>query len=547
MKRLNRILIIALCSISASAFAQTAPPLTVIVVIDQLPITLITENMDLFSEEGFKRLDREGVFYTECRYRHGVLETGPGHATIATGCDPKTHGIVANGWRNAEGSDQYCVSCLDEHPVSSNGSIDTSLASSCPVNIMTEGLSDQWRESFSKDAKIWSMSLKDRAAIAMGGKSPNGALWVDRELKFETSTYYGNALPEWCVEYNKSLEQFSGATWSKIAPVAAYARADSDDVSWERGVNAGLSNVLPKTLPVYDTTDTKKLGSTVYGTPFGSEWLYGLAKTCISEELLGKDDIPDLLWISFSSNDACGHIYGPLSQETLDMTLRTDILIGELLKLLDETVGKGNYWFALSADHGVCPPFESPKIPEGIGGRFSFKQMKADLNQELQSEFDAEAHTSGEFVAELGIPDVGFDRNVIKQAQLDLRATATRALDWLREQQGIEDVVLTLSMDDVNAISDSTLRSHVANNYYPGRSSDAYLRPMTYWQSDGSTANHGSCNEYDLHVPMFLMGAPFGSGRSDKLCGPEDLTPSIAVAAGLQWETPRDGVPLLQP
>lgn len=529
----------------AGAQAQTAPPLTVIVVIDQLPISLITDNMDLFAEDGFKRLDREGIFFTECRYRHGVLETGPGHATIATGCDPKAHGIVGNGWRTREGDEQYCVACENTYGVSDEGVTDSSRSSSCPKNLMVDGLSDAWRKRFGKEAKIWSLSLKDRAAIAMGGKSPDGALWAGRELRFETSTYYGNALPPWCVEYNTTLSRFGGQTWDRLATDEAYARADIDDVPWERGTNAGLSNVLPKTLPSFDSTDSKKLSSAVWGTPFGNEWLFGLARTCIAHEAIGRDTIPDLLWISFSSNDACGHTYGPLSQEILDMTLRTDKLIADLLTLLDHTVGNGNYIFALTSDHGVCPPFESPKIPEGIGGRFSFKQMKADVNTALSAGGDMEAHASGEFVVELGIPDVSFDRDEISHAHLDLRETATQAVNWLRGQPGIKDVVLTMSLNDVTAISDSTLRSHVLNNYYPGRSGDAYIQPLPYWQSDVTTANHGSCNEYDLHVPLFLMGTQFGHGRSENLCAPEDLVPTLAESLGLVFLVPRDGRSLL--
>ncbi len=308
-----------------------------------------------------------------------------------------------------------------------------------------------------------------------------------------------------------------------------------------------MPNTMPKVMPPFDPLKLKEYGAALKSSPFGNEWLFGLAKTCMAEEQLGQDEVPDLLWISFSSNDICGHVFGSLSHETLDLTLRTDRVIAELLTLLDETVGKGNYLFALSADHGVCPPFESPQIAEGLGGRFSFKQMKADLNQTLQSNVDVEAHSSGEFVAELGIPDVSFDRDAIRQAQLELRETVTRAVKWLRVQPGVADVVLTMTEEDVRAISDSTLRSHVANNYYPGRSSDAYLHPKMYWQSDGTTSNHGSCNDYDLHVPMFLMGAPFGLGRSATLCGPEDMVPTLGEALGFTWEVPRDGTSLLSP
>src|SRR5436309_10143303 len=90
-------------------------------------------------------------------------------------------------------------------------------------------------------------------------------------------------------------------------------------------------------------------------SPYGNELLLEFAKLAIAAEKLGKSGTPDLLTLSFSSNDLIGHCWGPDSQEVLDITLRTDRTIKELLDYLDEKVGKGQYVFALSADHGICP------------------------------------------------------------------------------------------------------------------------------------------------------------------------------------------------
>ena len=48
--------------------------------------------------------------------------------------------------------------------------------------------------------------------------------------------------------------------------------------------------------------------------------------------------------ISFPCNDAIGHVYGPDSQEVLDVTLRSDLVVRELLSAgSDRNVGTGNY------------------------------------------------------------------------------------------------------------------------------------------------------------------------------------------------------------
>ena len=92
--------------------------------------------------------------------------------------------------------------------------------------------------------------------------------------------------------------------------------------------------------------------------------LLALAKKAITAEHLGKGDVPDLLCVSFSSNDLLGHRWGPDSHEMMDVTLRSDKLVGEFLKFLDAEVGTDRYALVIAADHGVCPIPELPKTKE---------------------------------------------------------------------------------------------------------------------------------------------------------------------------------------
>ena len=77
----------------------------------------------------------------------------------------------------------------------------------------------------------------------------------------------------------------------------------------------------------------------VFNSPFGNDLLLEFAKRAIDAEGLGRGPAPDLLSISFSCNDAIGHTWGPDSQEVLDVTLRSDRIMRDLLSYLDEKVG----------------------------------------------------------------------------------------------------------------------------------------------------------------------------------------------------------------
>jgi L-alanine-DL-glutamate epimerase-like enolase superfamily enzyme len=63
------------------------------------------------------------------------------------------------------------------------------------------------------------------------------------------------------------------------------------------------------------------------------------ALAAIAGERLGADDVADYLAISVSSHDYAGHAWGQESWERLDLLLRIDRRIGELLAHLDRTVG----------------------------------------------------------------------------------------------------------------------------------------------------------------------------------------------------------------
>src|SRR5262249_1259883 len=149
--------------------------------------------------------------------------------------------------------------------------------------------------------------------------------------------------------------EWFGKDWAYFRPTLDYVKySGRDNVAAE-----GLGHLQGKFFPHPMKGGLEKLGKKYYEalttSPGANELLLALAKTAIAAEKMGQGEETDLLSVSFSSNDLIGHCWGPDSQEVLDMTLRTDVLIKDLLDYLDLNVGKGQYFLVLSADHGVCP------------------------------------------------------------------------------------------------------------------------------------------------------------------------------------------------
>src|SRR5271165_300412 len=94
---------------------ETRPPsphLAVLIVFDQLRGDYLNRWDDLYGDDGFHRLEKEGAWFQNCHYPYASTLTGCGHASLATGCSPDINGIIANEWLEG-GEEVNCVS--DNH------------------------------------------------------------------------------------------------------------------------------------------------------------------------------------------------------------------------------------------------------------------------------------------------------------------------------------------------------------------------------------------------------------------------------------------------
>src|SRR5262249_51108346 len=153
-------------------------------------------------------------------------------------------------------------------------------------------------------------------------------------------------------------------------------------------------------------------------------------------EQLGRHDEPDLLCLSFSCNDPIGHVWGPDSQEVLDVTLRTDLIVKNLLAMLDAKVGRGRYVLALTADHGVCPLPEAAKARDKDAGREPNDLLKKKANAFLVEKFGGDSKTL--YVEEAAHPWVYFNHGLLKAKGLKAEEVAEALAKWLAGRKGIQ-------------------------------------------------------------------------------------------------------------
>lgn len=515
-----------------------------VLVVDQMRADYLERYGDLY-RGGLARLRREGAVFVEADVQHALTYTAPGHAAVATASHPSHHGIIANEWFDrAAGEPVYAADDPLAVPVLASAS-PVKLDGRSPRQLERSTLGD-WLKEQEPKARVFSVALKDRSAVMMGGQAPDRAYWYQPEVAgFGSSSWYADAapLPAWVGAFNATdpaYKRFAGG-WTRVMDAAAYLRSGPDRVEAESdGVKTEFPHVYDDGTPASRAAFAKQ----ILWTPFGDEMTVAFARALISEEELGADDVPDVLMLSLSSADYIGHAYGPFSHEVQDYYLRLDGYLGEFLTFLDETVGKDRYVVALTADHGAVPLPEEARLR---GHPTARRVVTADYHQRVRREVVAA-------LADLELPEsallhVGEDgvwlsvQNLGTATPAQLRnvvAASLRKLDFVADAYTAEDLV---GPGDGRR----PFLFNYQRSFYAPRSPDVQMRFKEWSLVDAQPGgtSHGSPYRYDTHVPVLFFGAGVRPGVHADKVGTVDLTPTVAALLGMRAPEDVDGKSLM--
>ncbi|MBC2838469.1 alkaline phosphatase family protein [Robiginitalea sp. SC105] len=520
---------------------EPAPKLVVGIVIDQMRYDYLYKYQDHYSEDGFKRLLREGFSYDSTNYNYIPTVTAAGHSSIYTGTTPSKHGIVGNSWYDRQMGAE--VSNVGDDNVRITGSVVPNPYGKSPVRLLAPTITDELRTEMGEEAKVISVSLKDRGAILPGGRKANAAYWHDYSSSpgyFVTSSFYRDSLPDWVVSFNEEgrSEKYMGQTWNTLLPLKEYDESAPDDNPHESIMKGKDAPVFPYDLAAI--RDQYRRGepylNVLWATPFGNTLLKDFAIRALREEQLGQDETTDMLCISFSSPDVAGHTFGPQSVEVQDMYLRLDRDIAELLNTLDKEVGADNYLLFLTSDHGVHPVV-SYAVKNGLpAGLAVIPKYQQDLNFALGLKFGA-----FQWIESFGVDQVYLNHKLIKEQGVSLREMQQAVAEFMEKQREVR-YALTASDLEENKY-DSGLQEMMQNGFYADRSGDVMLiyQPGVTPTYDFRTpitavrgASHGLGYEPDTHVPLVWFGAGIPSGASPRMVHPTDIAPTLARLLNLK-------------
>ncbi len=178
----------ALTSAEMQAF-QLAPRLVVNVTIDQLRTDYIEAFTPLFSQDGFRRIMRQGLVYDGASYPYSPVDAASASATLSTGTTPYYHGVVASRWLDRE--TLQTISCVADKKYFVS-----------PERLKTSTIGDELKISSNGTAIVYSFAADKELAILSAGHAADGAFWIEKNHTWRGSVYYGTSMPKWLSSYN---------------------------------------------------------------------------------------------------------------------------------------------------------------------------------------------------------------------------------------------------------------------------------------------------------------------------------------------------------
>lgn len=382
------------------------PKLIVSIVVDQMRFDDLFRFYHLFGDGGFKELISSGTNFTFANYNYEPTTTGPGHASIFTGSIPYFHGIIGNDFFDK--SSNKMTNCVKDNNFLSVGSSDE-IGKCSPKKLLASTLSDQLKLYTNLKSKVFSISIKDRGAILPVGHLADAAYWYNYKTgDFISSSYYVKALPDWLNSFNskKLPQKYMSDGWDFFLDKNHYS--SNPDFSGEIEVN--IFNVEQKKLPYqFNSLNTVQLNNAFQFTPYSNQILIDLAKELITNESLGKDNIPDFLSVSFSALDIMGHTWGNFSNEIMDTYLRLDRNLADFISFLNKKIGKNNYLLFLTSDHGAIETPSYLKQNNFIWGELNSKVFLDSLNA-----FATRTFGSNKIIRNFSNRQIYIDRNFLK-------------------------------------------------------------------------------------------------------------------------------------
>lgn len=508
--RIKYCIIALLCSVS-SLFAQSgavAPKLYLNIVVDQLRTDFLYEFQEFYCEGGFKRLLSNGKVYENVYYAFDNVDRATAIATLSTGTNPYVNGIVAERWLDRKSL--RVVNCVDDKNckgVYSNEALS-------PVSLKALTITDEIKRSTRGNAFVCSIAPDGDAAVLSGGHAADIVLWKNNMTgSWSSSTYYG-LCPSWVAEMNRTVQRKS-RKWEPLFKTKRYNNFGEEAPSSFSYSFDGKNDVI-----VYKTTACM------------NDEVTEMAIAALKNTKIGKDNIVDCLALTYYAGNYQNEPMSHRPIEVQDIYARLDRNIAQLLEEIDSRYGLENVVVSLASTGYVMENSDESDEFRFPSGTIYSERVQTLLNVYLGAKFG-----KGDYVESVYGSQIFLDNKLIERMNLDKMTVVSRAVEFLKSLDGVEDVFTIYRLGGML----SPELQFAKNGYNPVGSGDLWLRLMPGWRFL-ENENEQQLSRQVYRVPVMFPVIVYGAGVKQSVV--DKLTPAnmlaLEVARILRVRRPND-------
>ena len=478
------------------------PKLVVTLTIDQLRTDYMEAFSSLYGEKGFKRLIREGKVFRQVKFPFSGIDRASAIATIYTGTTPSMNGIIAKHWLDSK--TLRPKNCVDDPEFMGNYTDENS----SPSQLLTSTVTDELKIATRNAALVYSVAPFRDAAILSAGHAGNGAFWLNNKTgKWCGSTYYGE-FPWWGSQYNdqQSLDfRIKEIEWNPIYPITNYT-------------------FLPewRTSPFKYKFEIEKENKfrRLITSPLVNDEINRFAEEILDKSTIGKDDITDLLALTYYAGNYNHRSIQECAMEMQDTYARLDRSIANLLDMLERKVGLQNILLCITSTGYADPEGADVGIYRVPGGEFYLNRCATLLNMYLMATYG-----EGQYVEGFYDRQIYLNHKLIENKQLNLAKLQEKSAEFLVQFSGVNKVY---SAYRLLLGSWSPEIEHICDGFHRKRSGDLLIEVLPGWtiMQENSTDNR-VVRAADIPVPLILMGRGIKSETTHLPVSADHIAPTL--------------------
>ena len=533
MKRfVKHILTLSLLCMTAVAHGSK-PTLAVNIIVSGMRSDDLTRYAEKFGDNGFARLIKQGVVFTECYADFLPTSSAVALTSIATGTQPATHGISSTRWyeRSSRNTPVNLCRTATDGNTTANGILSGYTTAHFNAQTLAEAV-----VASNEASHTITIAHDALSAMTLAGGSGE-CYWLDNGGDWATAECYATTLPSWVKAHNdidfNSI--YIREQWLSRFSESSYRNSRHTEINIYNPDAKGSrrSSISPKR-GNKEHSDKEVLDKLML-TPAGNSAILEFAKKALNR-LLDQRYSKGVKMLNICL-DTPRHIvekYGPDSMEWEDMLYCLDLSLAEFMThLLAQVQSENDVIITLCSDHGTSPT--SPHAEKGAttttpkeSERFNVRQAEVILNAFLSAR-----HGQHNWI--LGCHDRGIylDHELIYRLGKSLPLIQQEVATFALQLRGVASAITATTLS--GGAFQSGVQHIVQNGFSPRRSGDVILTlmPRRIESDTQRVSATGSPYNYDRHLPLIIYGGGVKPQTVRTRTDITSLAPSLAVMLGV--------------